>query len=100
VSIFDDNNPQTPLVIYMPRIVDADLLKATTDNSLVQLTQENSLLGFNVDNCVNSDYCSTFNFKYADKQARQLSALMEFNVRANRQKIVQAIRNKINQMGK
>lgn len=82
----------------MPRISDAQLLGSIADNVLKKLVQDSKLTNFNVERCIQGDYCSTFNFKYADEQAKQLSALMEFNVRANKAKILEAIKWKVEHM--
>ena len=77
VSVFKDADPQIPVVIYIPRIVDHALLDAH-QNDLPELYSY--LNGFDVEQCISSGPCDTFNFSYTPEQARCVTALGEFNM--------------------
>lgn len=63
VSIFKDEDPKTPMVIYFPRIANRDYKD------------------FDPDYCTENSYCSTLNFKYTKEQFNELSGLAEFTVK-------------------
>lgn len=97
VSIFKGEDASVPLVIYLPRVMDAQLFGAQANNP--EYADLSMLIkGFDIDACLKNDYCNTNNFKYVEKQIRQLSGLTEFNIRASAQIIKDAIDWKINQM--
>lgn len=73
VSIFkDEHDPETPIIIYFPRI------KNTNYNP-----------HFDPDFCVCEDYCNTFNFAYSKEQIEQLCGLAEFTV-VNEHDVIQS----------
>lgn len=77
VSVFkDDHNPQIPIVIYVPRIVDEHEL-ALHQADLPELYT--CLHNFDIEKCIADESCNTFNFSYTPEQARKLTALGEFN---------------------
>ena len=88
VSIFTSVDPQVPIVIYIPRIVDQDLLDAH-QNDLPELY--NYLKDFDIDQCCDDGACNTFNFSYTSDQARQMTALGEFNMLMAKDIIAQAV---------
>lgn len=96
VSIFkDEQDPQTPVVIYLPRISEQSLIEGYKNipgfESLCA-----TLCNFDVEQCINSGVCSTLNFNYPAREARAMSALGEFNVRSAKEAIIEAIRSKVN----
>lgn len=94
MSVFVDANPKAPIVIYLPRVFDAALWEKVKD--LPEYAQYKQYFnGFNVDECIASSYCNTFNFKYTDFQARQLSAVTEFNIVANKQEIIKVLNDAV-----
>lgn len=97
VSIFkDENNLAAPLVIYAPCAKDEKLvagyLGKKTLHELVRRIEH-----FDVNACIQKSFCNTFNFEYKPEEARQLSTLTEFNIRASEQKIREALAWKIAQ---
>lgn len=98
VSIFkDETDASVPLVIYLPRVMDTQLLGEM--GSKPEYADLNALLkGFNIDECLKSDYCNTSNFTYIENQIKQLSGMTEFNIRATADRIKGAIDWKIKQM--
>lgn len=88
-----------PLVIYMPLVNDAVLLAEANNNS--ELAAFVPLLkNFNILECIKNDYCSTTNLKYSNEEAQRVSSLMEFNVLSNKDKIIEAIVWKVDQLEK
>lgn len=91
ISIFkNEQDPEVPVVIYMPRINDQTLWKKLEEPEFAPY--KGYLKGFDVEKCVIEDYCKTFNLKYTKKQAEQLNALGEFNMRVNQKVIFDEIR--------
>lgn len=87
VSIFVDDDPSIPIVIYVPRIVDheqLDLIK----NDISYQELYNCLCNFDIEKCIAEEACNTFNFCYTKDQARSLTALGEFNMRIGLQHLV------------
>lgn len=76
VSVFKSDNPEAPIVIYVPRIVDEQEL-ATHQADLPELYT--CLHNFDIEKCIADESCNTFNFSYSPDQARKLTALGEFN---------------------
>jgi phospholipase A2 len=80
VSIFkDENNLQAPIVIYIPRVVDKNLLQLYKDDDRFAQLYE-ILKNFDIEQCIAHESCNTFNFGYTAAQARSLTALGEFNM--------------------
>lgn len=76
VSVFKCDDPQAPLVIYIPRIVDEiELARHQLDLSELYAFLHN----FDIEKCIADESCNTFNFSYTPEQARKLTALGEFN---------------------
>ena len=90
VSVFADDNPEVPIVVYMPLINDFDLWERhKNDPEFAGFDQY--LKDFDPIVCMAGSYCSTFDFTYEEFQLRQLSALTEFNMRMSAQAIYDAI---------
>lgn len=58
----DPHDATCPTIIYMPRI-----------------KNEAYSTAFDPDNCIDNQYCSTFNFKYSQENINELSGLAEFS---------------------
>lgn len=94
--IRDASKPEIPTIIYMPRIKDQELItKYKDDTTFAPLI--NLISDFDVDKCAVSGYCKTTNLHYTPEQVDQLSALMEFNVKASSGIIKKAISDCIEQ---
>lgn len=91
ISVFkDENDLDTPVIIYMPRITDQKLWNANKDRT--EFTRyAKALTDFDVEHCMKA-HCSTFNFTYTADQARQLTYVTEFNMKVNKNEILNAIR--------
>lgn len=91
VSVFkDETDPEVPVVIYLPRIKDTALIDKHRGNpELAPLIAK--IENFDPETCTKKEFCSTFNFNYSPEQAEQLSALTEFNIRASKDVIVDAL---------
>jgi cytosolic phospholipase A2 len=75
VSIFkDSSDPATPVIIYFPRI-----------------KNNNYNPSFDPDECIELDYCNTFNFDYKPEEARLLTGFAEFCIKEKESAIKQAI---------
>lgn len=88
VSIFKSDDPQVPVVLYIPRIVDHALLEAHKNDLPELYTYLNN---FDVEKCIDDGACNTFNFSYTHDQARQMTALGEFNMLMVKDAIIQAV---------
>lgn len=88
VSIFKSDDPQVPVVIYVPRIVDHGLLEAHK-NDLPDLYSY--LNNFDIEKCIAQGACDTFNFSYTPDQARQVTALGEFNMLMAKESLLQVV---------
>ena len=97
VNIFkDENNPQAPVVIYIPRITDYNFFLHFMDYPeyaplIAQLNM------FNVEQCMQSGSCSTFNFEYTIEDANRVALLGQLNFSFAYQTIIDAIHWKIQQ---
>jgi phospholipase A2 len=87
----DENDPEVPVVIYMPRISDQQLLQEYM--SQPEFAQYNNLAGFNLEVCTNGtgQVCNTMNFEYTEQQAQQVMNQTEFNMIANKNKIIEVL---------
>lgn len=101
VSLFiDKKDPQAPVVIYIPRVVDEDLISKMKSQAMQQAQPAFKdviplIENFNVEVCLRNGPCSTFNFKYSEEEARALAALGMFNMMAAKDAVVQALNWKI-----
>jgi phospholipase A2 len=88
VSIFkSDTDPNVPVVIYIPCVVDHALLEAHKDD-MKELY--GILHDFDIEKCMDL-VCNTFNFQYTCQDARKVTALGEFNMLMARDAIAQAV---------
>lgn len=86
----DDSDPQTPIVIYVPRIIDRQMInerRAQPGFKEIIPAVEN----LNVEECIKSGPCSTFNFKNTEAQARAMTGLGMINMMATKDLFAQAI---------
>ncbi len=99
-----------PFIVYMPKKKDAGLpllvyvnfekdtkllqvaLSPAGNPLLKQLVAQHKLDRFNPVECVESDYCNTFNFNYTRQEFEQLKAQGEFNLLANAQPLLDLLR--------
>lgn len=89
ISIFkNEQDPTVPVVIYMPRIKD-DAVWKENKSGFPEFAQ--LLENFDVEKCIAKEFCRTLNFEYEPHESSQLSALTEFNMRASRASIENAI---------
>lgn len=96
ISIFKDPlNPSSPLVIYLPRISDADLWQHHKNNP--QFKKYN-LDNFDFEKETNGGFCDTPHFQYSIEHSSQVMNEAEFNIRVNKDSIAEAIAWKINNM--
>lgn len=72
VSVFQDEDASIPVVIYFPRIANADYSD------------------FDPDYCTENGYCATTNFTYSAAQFKELSGLSEFTLKQHT-KLIQDI---------
>jgi phospholipase A2 len=80
VSIFkDESNPDVPMVIYMPRVVDQALVMHYKNDPQFGRIARN-IEQFDVEKCIKQDYCRTTNFNYSSADAARLSEVAEFSV--------------------
>jgi phospholipase A2 len=93
---FDPNDSQAPAVIYIPRVVDEALLSVHKDDPAFKDFYP-LLHGFDIEKCIEKEACNTFNFFYSKQEARQLTALGEFNFKCAQEAILLAINAKMNQ---
>jgi hypothetical protein len=91
VSVFKDprGRSHVPVLIYMPLVKDEQLIKKYL-NTAEFADLKSYVEQFDLAACLKSA-CGTFNFTYNQKQANQLSALTEFNMRANKKILYDAI---------
>ncbi|MDR3647230.1 MAG: hypothetical protein P4L22_06840 [Candidatus Babeliales bacterium] len=82
--------PDNPIVIYMPRI---NPIKTMTEDEIAKLIIKvdpkyipliETLRSFDYEACVNSLYCSTYNFAYSDEQINILSGVAYLNMIINK----------------
>ena len=87
----DEKDLSVPVVIYMPRISDAQLWQE--NKSKPEMNQYSNLEGFNLETCTNESgqVCNTLNFEYSAPQAQQVMNQTEFNMVANKDKIIEVL---------
>jgi len=91
ISIFKDESDRSiPIVIYMPRVSDHALFNQKKSDPAYQ--HYKNIEHFDFERCVEHGFCKTKNFKYTLHQSQQVMNQMEFNVVANKEKIIDAIR--------
>lgn len=77
INIFkDEYDPTVPVIVYMPRI-----------------KNDHYDASFDPDECVEYDFCNTFNFDYSPQQFKLLAGLPAFTVQQHEQEIKQVIKD-------
>lgn len=91
VNIFKDpTNPNAPVVIYLPRIVDTELVTKFRNSPVVAKYMPH-IINFDVEKCIREQACNTYNFKYTREQALSMSMLGAFNMCAATEQVKEAI---------
>jgi cytosolic phospholipase A2 len=91
ISIFkDENDPEVPVVIYMPRISDHQLWDEK--KQYARYKKYRIIEGFDFSECAESGPCTTLNFTYSLRASRQVMDQMEFNVVACEDAIIDTIK--------
>jgi phospholipase A2 len=91
ISIFrDEQDSSVPVVMYMPRVSDEQLWKNKKHET--RLRKYRSIEEFDFERCIKSGSCKTINFQYTLRESRQVMDQMEFNVVANQDEIIEAVR--------
>lgn len=90
----DEDDSSVPVVVYMPRIKDEAQWNALRVTPAYEKYKQ-YLDSFDPEHCVQNSFCATKNFEYTLEQARQLALLMHFNMVANHDEIMNAIRGVI-----
>lgn len=91
ISVFkDDHDVDVPVVIYMPRITDQQMWKEKKGRP--EYKKYRILDGFHFEYCLQFGPCRTTNFRYSLFDSQQVMDQMQFNVVANKDKIIQAIK--------
>jgi hypothetical protein len=95
ISIYKDkNDPDVPVVIYMPRINDPLFGAALNKSEYAHYAP--FIRNYDIEKCIASGCCNTMNFKYTHNEAMQLTKLTEFNMLMCRDAIAGAIRWVVN----
>ena len=86
----DDTDSQVPVIIYVHRIVDQQLVNEKRNAAGFK---ENILRieNFNIEECIKNGSCSTFNFKNTEAQARTMTSLGALNMMAIKDLLAQAV---------
>jgi hypothetical protein len=85
----DENNPDAPVVIYLPRISDKNLWeKHKSDPEFAGY----NLSDFDLDYQTKEGYCETINFQYTPEHSELVMNQTEFNMLVNKDKIIETIR--------
>lgn len=79
---YDEHNPATPTVVYMPRISDQSLLEKKLSN--LKYKKYETLRKFDMNEATNNGFAQTSNFQYERNNAKQVINLARFNIVANR----------------
>lgn len=89
ISIFKDkNNPNIPVVIYLPRISDQQLWEKNKSNPQFA---HYKLSGFDLEYETNNGCAETIHFQYTPENAQKVIEQAEFNMRVNEAKIIKAL---------
>lgn len=98
ISIFNDTtSPTTPTIIYMPCISDHELWEK---HKIASDFASYNLNTFDLKKETDEGFCRTSNFWYKKKNAQLVMHQMEFNIRINKQIIIETINEKIDQLNK
>lgn len=82
LMVLKENNLDIPIVLYMPRIKDENLLAAYKDDARYAY-YHTCLVDLDWEKEVQGGFASTFNLEYTPQQAEKICALHEFNMLAN-----------------
>jgi len=93
ISIFKEEDPNVPVVIYVPRISDKALWEKHKFNP--EYAHYN-LDGFDFEYETNHGFATTIHFQYDPENAQKIMDQMEFNIRVNEAKIIKAIEFAVN----
>lgn len=95
ISIFkNEQDPQVPVIIYIPRVLEQTLFDELKEQSAFSNFRA-ILTSFDVARCIKEGPCSTFNFNYTTRDALTMTSLGQFNVMAGQKKLIEAINWKI-----
>lgn len=100
VTVFkDDNNPEVPVIIYLPLVKDSALWQEYIKNPQL-VTSATRFVDF-IDTfdpveCEQKGFCKTQNFKYEAVQSMKLLSQAEFNFKASFPVIKQAVADWVN----
>jgi len=94
-TVFGDiDDVDTPLVVYMPRVIDKELLWVYEgDSKLGHFVEQ--LKDFNIEEAVHGGFAKTFQFKYTWHQAELIANLAEFNMRSLKGQIREILQKRI-----
>lgn len=95
ISIFKEEDPNVPVVIYLPRISDKNLWEKHKSNPKYA---HYDLDGFDFEYETNhkDGFAQTIHFQYEPENAQKIMDQMEFNIRVNEAKIIKAIEFAVN----
>ena len=88
MSVFKEEDPNVPVVIYVPRISDKDLWNKHKEDP--QYAKYN-LSGFDLERETFEGFASTIHFQYTRENAEKVVNQMEFNMRVNQAKVIKAL---------
>lgn len=90
IQVFkDENNPKTPVIIRVSRIIDERMRNALNTPAFEQYKKY--VDGFNIETCISKEFCKTINFSYTPDEIRQLTAYSEFQIVSSKDIIKDAI---------
>jgi len=89
----DLKHPHAPKLVYVTYMKDEDLFKKAQDiPELQELIQKMKLADFDPVKCVKDEACNTFNFSYTLDEFNHLVGIAEFNILANKERILQFLK--------
>lgn len=91
----DLKHPHAPKIIYVTYLKDQALIEKEKEGNLKELIDKANLITFDPIKCVEKEACNTFNFNYTLKDFDQLAGLAEFNLYANRERVIQFLKDTI-----
>jgi len=90
----DDNDPEVPVIVYMPRINGVNLIQKNGSKAWHDY-YVGLLEGFDIEKATSSGFAHTFNFDYSKKQTEMLMAMTEYNVLAATERIKEIMKERI-----
>ncbi len=98
VQVYRSSSNNAPIIIYINFLKDDDLItRAQEDPKLAAQIEKLNLSEFNVQECLDEGYCSTFNFNYSLNQFEQLSLVGQLNVMMHNDLFLELIEERIEQ---